>query len=139
MGGLDGVAADDLRAALDEIDDAKGVMRLMVALAYEDGIPVDVLSERYGVPRSTIYHWLARFEEREIRAAATDDRRPGRPPRLDEADRRRLAKRLRRPPSACGYDAPEWSAPLVREHVAQVYGVEYSLGHARRLLRRLDA
>lgn len=134
---LDDVDVDDLRAALEEATDPKAVRRLMVALDYADGVAVDAISDRYGIPRSTVYAWLARFDERPIAEAVRDDPRPGRPPALDDADRARLAGALADAPEEHGVAAAAWTPALVRRYVDREFGVEYSLGHARRLLREL--
>lgn len=134
---LDDVDPDDLRAALAEATDPKAVRRLMVALAYADGVAVDDLSDRYGIPRSTVYAWLSRFDERPVEEAVRDDPRPGRPAALDDDDRTRLAGALSDPPDDHGFAAASWTPALVRRYVDREFDVEYSLGHARRLLREL--
>lgn len=139
MAALDDASADRLRELLAEADDPKAVKRLMVALAYRDGASVPAMSERYGIPRSTLYYWLDRFEERGPAGAIRDEPRPGRPPKLDEADRRALRDDLDREPAAFGYDATDWTPELVRAHLDDEYGVSYSLGHVRRLRRELAA
>lgn len=139
MAKLQDVSTDRLRELLARADDPKAVKRLTVALAYKDGVPVDVLSDRYGVPRSTVYYWLDRFEERSPDDAVRDESRPGRPPRLDADDREALRADLDREPPEFGYDdASEWTPELVRDHLDEAYGVRYSLGHVRRLLREMD-
>ncbi len=135
MSKLDRIAADALRDRLAETDDPKAVRRLMIALAYKDGESVETLSERYGTPKSTIYYWLDRFESRSMEAALEDDSRPGRPRRLTDGERRSLARDIEGSPENRGYEAAEWSPGLVRRHITAAYGVEYSLGHVRRLLR----
>ena len=55
MNKLEAVDPDALREALAETNDSEAVKRLMIALAYCDGVPVETLSERYGISRSTIY------------------------------------------------------------------------------------
>lgn len=133
MAKLDGVSADALRAALADVDDAKAAMRLMIALAYKDGVDVDVLSDRYGVPESTLYYWLDRFESAPVREAATDDSRPGRPSKLSAEQRRAVANWLHASPREHGLDADEWSPALLRDRIREEFGIDYSLGHLRRL------
>ena len=137
MGDLDGVTASELRDALERTGDPKAVKRLMVALAYLDGVPVETLVDRYGFAQSTVYSWLDRFEERSLNDALHDESRPGRPPKLPVDERETLADQLREPPEAVGYDAPTWTPELLREHVDREFGVRYSVGHARRLLAEL--
>lgn len=131
---LDTTPADDLREALAETTDHKAVRRLMVALAYKDGDSVGRLSDLYGIPTSTVYYWLDRFETRGL-DGLEDESRPGRPPKLDEGDRTSLTADLATSPATLGYDAEEWEPELTRDHIRREYGIEYSLGHVRRLLR----
>ncbi|WP_232701629.1 helix-turn-helix domain-containing protein [Halobacterium wangiae] len=137
MSKLEGVSATDLRDALADADDAKAAKRLLVALAYQDGVPVATLSDRYGVPESTIYYWLDRFDTNSLEDAARDDPRPGRPPRLSDSQRDSVAKWLEDPPTAYGLETDEWTPELLRNRISDAFGVDYSLGHVRRLCRTL--
>lgn len=135
MGTLSGLTKEQLRAALDEVDGKKPTQRLMIALAYVDGESVSTLSDRYGIPASTIYYWLDRFDERPLEQALVDDDRPGRPRKLNADERAALEADLQSPPDAFGFDDAHWTPEVLREHVEQQYDVTYSLGHVRRLLR----
>lgn len=136
MAKLEAIPGDELRAALAETRDHKAVRRLMIALAYKDGRSVDDLSRLYGVPESTIYYWLDRFDTNGIEKAVEDESRPGRPRKLGGDEYASLAETLADSPNEAGYEAATWSPELVREHIRREYGVEYSLGHVRRLLRK---
>lgn len=131
------VSPERLREALATASDPKAVKRLMIALSYCDGDPVDELSDRFGIPESTIYYWLDRFQTHSVEDAIRDERRPGRPSKLDDSERSSLARALAEPPRAAGYEHDEWTADLVRTHLESRYGVTYSEGHARRLLGSL--
>lgn len=135
MNKLDDVAADDLRQALADVESAKAAKRLMVALAYKDGVSVSTLADRYDIPRSTLYYWLDRFEGESIADAIEDEPRPGRPPKLSRTGRRRLENALERTPAEFGYDGDTWTPALVTTYVEEAFGVSYSEGHVRRLLR----
>jgi transposase len=138
MGKLASVSRDALQTALADVSTGKAAKRLMIALAYKDGVPVDTLSERYAIPRSTVYYWLDRFEELSIEETIEDDDRPGRPPALTAEERDELRADLALSLQAFDFDATMWSTETVCTHIAQKYGVEYSYGHVRRLLRSLD-
>ena len=127
-----------LREALDYAEHAKAAKRLMVALSYLDGVSVSTMEERYDIPRSTLYYWLDRFETYSIPDAIEDEPRPGRPPKLDESERDSLRGDLADDPAAYGYDADEWTPELARRHIERAYGITYSEGHVRRLLRQFD-
>lgn len=135
MAKLEAISGDELRAALAETRDHKAVRRLMIALAYKDGVAVERLSHLYGVPESTVYYWLDRFDTRGIKEALEDESRPGRPRKLGDDEHASLAETLADSPNQAGYEAATWSPQLVRRHIRWEYGVEYSLGHVRRLLR----
>jgi transposase len=139
MNKLANVDTDALQAALDAASDPKAVKRLMIALAYADGVRVETLSERYDIPRATVYSWLDRFEHQSISDAIEDESRPGRPSKLDASQRERLSDELARSPTELGYDTSEWMPELAQHHIEQEYGITYSLGYVRRLLRELAA
>jgi transposase len=138
MAPLEGIDISTLRAALHDRPDAKPTLRLVVAIAYLDGESVAALSDRYGVPESTIYAWFDRFNLRPSAAAATDDERPGRASELTATERERLKRALQTPPTEQGLDGDRWTARLVREFVAEQFDVDYSRVHAWRLLRTLE-
>jgi transposase len=107
----------------------------MIALAYADGVRVETLSERYDIPRTTVYSWIDRFEYQSISDAIEDESRPGRPSKLDASQRERLSNDLAESPAELGYDASDWTPELVQSYIERTYDVTYSLGHVRRLLR----
>lgn len=134
---LRNVDEDALYRAYREASDGKAVKRLTMAIAYLDGVPVATLSDRYEIPESTIYAWLDRFEVESIEAALQDDTGPGRPPELEPHEFVQLASDIADGPPSHGFDADEWTATLLQAHISAAYGVDYSEGHARRLLRQL--
>ena len=135
MNKLEDVDAGALHDALGKASSAKAAKRLMIALAYTDGGRVETLSERYEVPRATVYSWLDRFEHQSIGEAIEDEFPPGRPSKLNTSQRKRLSGELAKSPAELGYDASEWTPELTQSHIEQAYDVTYSLGHIRRLLR----
>ena len=135
MNKLEDVDAGALRDALGKASNAKAAKRLMIALAYADGVRVETLSERYEIPRATVYSWLDRFEHHSISEAIENESRPGRPSKLTTSQRERLFDELAGSPAELGYDASEWTPERAQRHIEQVYDTTYSLGHVRRLLR----
>lgn len=138
MNKLAAVDIEQLQAALATASNPKATKRLMIALAYADGVRVETLSERYDIPRATVYSWLDRFEDESIADATEDESRPGRPPKLDTSEREQLATDLAKPPTELAYDAPKWTPELAQRHIERTYDVTYSLGHVRRLLREIS-
>jgi transposase len=136
MNKLEDVDGDALRNALGEASSAKAAQRLMIALAYADGVRVETVSERYDIPRATVYSWLDQFEHQSISEAIEDEPRPGRPSKLDAPQREQLSDDLAGSPAELGYDASEWTPERAQSHIERAYDVTYSLGHVRRLLRK---
>lgn len=134
---LRSVDEDALKDALRNSTGAKAAKRLTMAIAYLDGVSVETLSERYEIPISTIYAWLDRFEAESIESAVRDESGPGRPAELDPSEFVQLASDIARGPDAHGFSGDEWTANLLQTHISASYGVDYSEGHARRLLRQL--
>ncbi|MFC5971134.1 helix-turn-helix domain-containing protein [Halomarina salina] len=134
MARLEGVPVADLLDALDAATSAKATKRLMVAVLYKRGHSVPVVADWFGMRENTIYAWFDRLEAEPIEQAVRDRPRPGRPPKLDENERRELDATLHEPPTAAGYDADAWSVSLVRRHIAETYDVEYTHRHVRNLV-----
>ncbi|KZN23368.1 hypothetical protein A4G99_15250 [Haladaptatus sp. R4] len=134
MAQLEDVSTAALREALQDADDATTTKRIMVAIAYKQGVSQTELADWYGLSRKTVYNWLQRFEEEPIRSAASDKPRSGRPPKLGGEDRDELLRLLRDSPKAAGYDAEEWNIPLVQRLVAEQFDVAYSRTSAYRIL-----
>lgn len=137
MAKLPDTSRSALLEAFHEAEQPKAVKRLVMAIAYLDGVPVDTLAKRYDIPRSTIYAWLDRFEAEPIEDAIHDGSRPGRPAALEPGEFVELASDIADGPQQHGFDTTEWTASRLRTHISDGYGVEYSDGHARRLLRQL--
>ncbi|MFH5800527.1 helix-turn-helix domain-containing protein [Haladaptatus sp. CMAA 1911] len=120
------VSTSELQKALEDVDDVYATKRLMVAIAYKQGVSQTDLAEWYGLSRKTIYNWLQRFEEEPAREAARNKARPGRPPKLDREEQRELSQLLCESPANAGYDAAEWNIPLVQRLLNEEFDVTYS-------------
>ena len=138
MNKLEDVDIDALRDALADASSVKAAKRLMIALAYADGVRVETLSERYDIARATMYSWLDRFEQQSISEAVKDESRPGRPSKLTASQREQLFDELSGSPAELGYDASEWTPERIQRHIERTHDVTYSLGHVRRLLREFQ-
>ena len=140
MGKLDSVSTEALRDRLDGVESAKAAKRLMIALAYTDGVPATTLSDRYGIPASTVYYWLDRFEERPLAEAIEDEPRPGRPRKLAAEEWGRLESTLENPPEEAGFEADNWTPALVCRYLEREFSTTYSEGYIRQAFSdRIDS
>lgn len=135
---LENVSTSELQKALEDVDGVYATKRLMVAIAYKQGVSQTDLAEWYGLSRKTIYNWLRRFEEEPTRDAARDKARPGRPPKLDREERSELSQLLSESPANAGYDAAEWSIPLMQRLLDEEFDVTYSRASTYRLLAKIE-
>ncbi|WP_227377568.1 helix-turn-helix domain-containing protein [Haladaptatus halobius] len=138
MSHLENISTSELRTALDDVDDVHATKRLMLAIAYKQGVAQTDVAEWYGYLRKTIYNWLHRFEEEPVRDAARDKARPDRPPKLDREEQFKVAQLLRDPPANVGYNIEEWDIPRVQRLLDEQFDVTYSRTNAYRLLSKFE-
>jgi transposase len=134
MGRLDGISLEELHELREQTEGETPRERVLAAIGRKQGDTLDTLAERHDVVEKTIRNWLDRFEKEPIEQAPYDDPRSGRPSHLTDAQREELFETLQQRPTALGYEQQAWSTKLFLHHVREEYGVEYSEGHARKLL-----
>ena len=86
------------------------------------------------VPRLSLAVLLLSTIEEPIEQVPYDAPRPGRPLKLDDDEREQLFEDLQNLPTERGYEQQAWSPKLLLARVKDEYDVEYSKGHARKLL-----
>ena len=103
---------------------------------FEQGYaPVEV-AERVGVARGSVRRGKAAYRQRG-EAGIRARRASGRPPKLDERDRRRLEQTLLRGAEAAGFPTELWTCPGVAQIIRREFGVRCHVHHIGRLLRAL--
>ena len=97
--------------------------------------PVDV-AKKVGVDRRSVRRWRAAFEQQGKRGLAA---KPacGRPPKLDEVDRRRLEKLLLKGAAVNGFATELWTCSRVSDLIRREFAVTYHPDHNGRLLRSM--
>jgi len=138
MGRLENTTLEELHKLKEKTDEGKPRERVLAAIGRKQGDEIQTLAERHGVVEKTIRNWLDRFAEEPIEQAPYDDPKPGRPPKLEGPQREQFFEQLQQPPTELGYEQQAWSPQLLLDHVKEEYGVEYSEGHARKLLGKAE-
>ena len=133
---IPGVTIERVREQLADEADPKAIKRLAAAREYLDGLSPAEIENKYGWNEQTIYGWLNRFEERGLKAALYDDKRPGRPPELADELFPQFAETLNEPPEEAGYDAPAWNSALAQHHLLEEFDMAYSQRHVCRLMHK---
>lgn len=132
---LAGIDKEQLRQQLRTETDPKAVKRLTVALLYADGSSPYEIERLLGIPAQTVYDWLDTVAERDVLALG-DLPRGGSRSRLTGDQWNELTATLQTSPSEAGIDAPAWRPPLVRDYIADTFGVEYSPAHMYRVMKK---
>ena len=138
MSRLDHITLEELQELREQTEGEIPRERVLAAIGRKQGDELKTLAERHGVVEKTIRNWLDRFEKEPIEQAPYDDQRPGRPSKLEKEQREQLFAQLQHPPTEFGYELQAWSSKLLLHHVEEEYGVEYSEGHARKLLEKAE-
>ena len=110
--------------------------RLQAVVLNSEGRTSGDLAGILKAPRSKVSEWLARYQAHGV-AALLEGYRSGRPPRLNESQRRRLGDLLDSGPVAYGLDTGIWTSPMIAWVIEEEFGVAYHPGHVRKLLQGL--
>lgn len=118
--------------------DARETRRALALLDLDAGDPATRVARRYQVGRTTVYEWVARWQnaDRPRGERLRDATRSGRPPTTRDATEEALAELLPTAPTDHGYRHPAWTTPLLLAHLTR-RGVAASDTTIRRALHRL--
>lgn len=106
--------------------------RLKARSLLDAGLPQAEVARWLGVSRQSVSRWA-----RLPRSCLGEVRASGRKPRLGQSARARFAAALSAGPRAAGFSTERWSATEAQQLLARRFGLDYSLVHTWRLLRRL--
>jgi transposase len=118
--------------------DAREARRALALLDLDAGEPVARVARRFRVGRSTVYDWVARWQDasRPRPGRLRDADRGGRPPDTRDAVGEALAGLMPTAPTDHGYRHPAWTTPLLLAHLRR-QGVRASDTTVRRVLHAL--
>lgn len=120
--------------------DQRSARRAKALLSLHHGKSVQQVAEETGLSRQAVYNlqkrYLARREQR-VSERLADAQHTGRPPEKQRLVMRIISKLLRRSPRRYGYQATDWTVPLLHEEVQKTSGVSVSRRTIRRALNAL--
>jgi transposase len=136
---LSGRDRETLEQAARANDDTRETRRALALLDLAAGQTPDQVAARYRVGRSTVYDWLARWNDTQRPKAQRlrDAERSGRPPEQRDAVAKALAELMPTVPTDHGYRHPAWTTPLLVAHLAREYELVVSETTVRRALHGL--
>jgi transposase len=126
-----------LREQLLATRDAAVYRRTLAILEIDAGRPVTEVAEILRAGRRSVYHWLAAYRAAYDPRALVDQPGRGRPRAGAEDLLALLRQAMGQPPEAWGYQAVDWTVPLLREFLAEQGGERLSEDTVRRRLHEL--
>lgn len=120
--------------------DKRRARRARALLGLHHGKSVQQVAEETGMSRQAVYNLQKRYLERReqrLQQRLSDAQHTGRPPKKQRLVSRVISKLLRRSPRRYGYDAVDWTVPLLHEEVEKTTGVSVSRRTIRRALNAL--
>ena len=133
---LSSAEREALESLLQDTRDAGVYRRVLALLEVDRGRPLAALARLLRVGRRTLYHWLDAYRCSGDAAALVDRRGQGRPSVWDEDSLALLQSARAGAPRAWGYQATEWTVPLLQDHLARQGGPGVSATTLRRELHR---
>jgi transposase len=112
------------------------VKRVTALLGIGRGEPVATVASGLGVSPSTVYTWLRALLLEGV-AGLRVRWRGGRPPKLTQTQRQRLAEIVTAGPEAAGFPTGCWHALLIQQIIAREFGVTYNVHYLATLLHNL--
>jgi transposase len=128
--------APRLRALAKQSDDADQTRRLLALAAIYDGGSRGEAAELAGVGLQTVRDWVLRLNA-EGPGALVNGKAPGKPPLLNEAQRRELAAVIERGPIPAADGVVRWRLIDLVQWLYATYGIATSKQTLSRILRRM--
>lgn len=116
--------------------DAKMIRRILVLLDYSRGDEPEMIANKHGVARATIYAWLKQLLLKGLTSLKAKWK-GGRQSKLSKSQKRRLCELVKAGPQAAGYPTGCWSGLLVQDLIWQHFGVLYNAHYVCDLLKSL--
>lgn len=126
-----------LRRQLHTVAEARVYRRALAILEVAQGRPLAHVAQSLSVSRQSLYNWVARYQQSYDPAVLRDHRGGGRPSSWTPHLQTVLTESLTQPPDHWGYQAANWTVPLLIEHLVATSGQRLSDSTLRQQLGRL--
>ncbi len=128
----------DLENQLQGAKDAGTFRRTLAVLAMAQGWTVIDVADLLRVSRVVVHRWIARYRQSGDAACLLDHRGGNNPSVWSDDLVAALHASLAHSPDYFGYQAVEWTVPLLQEHLAHWWGRRMDASTLRRELHRLE-
>ena len=129
-----------LEELITHMHDARPVRRAYALLWLDEGVSMTAVAQRLGICRQSVYNWVSRFFQpqlRTLKARLTDAPRPGRPCTAKGIIDPLLAPVLDTDPRDLGYGSTVWTAPLLVRYLREQPQVGVSVDSGSLAIARL--
>jgi transposase len=127
-----------LEQQLQGASDAGLFRRTLAILEAAAGRPIAEIARLLRTSRVSVYQWIDCYQQAHDPADLVDQRGGNRPTLWTEDLQAALAATLQRRPTHFGYQALEWTVPLLQEHLESWRGEPVSTTSIRRRLHELN-
>jgi transposase len=124
-----------LEPQLQATRDARLYRRTPAILEAADGSPVAEVARLLRTSRRSVHYWIESYPSARDPTCLADHRGGNHPSQGTEELQAALRASLERRPDQLGYQAVEWTVPLLQEHLAECAGQRPSATSVRRQLR----
>jgi transposase len=108
--------------------------KVLAILSVHDGTPVLTVAQVLRVHRLSVYNWLRAYAAARDTAVLDDHYHGSRAESWSEEIVAALRTTLEQPPDAWGYNAVNWTSPLLRKHLETAFELDVSERTIRRLM-----
>jgi transposase len=103
---------------------------------HKEGVGTNEIARRLHATPSTVCHWKKAWKQGGDAALAAKPA-PGRPPKLNVTERKRLVTMLLKGAAKNGFSTDVWTCQRIVEIIRKKFHVEYHADHVSRLMRGL--
>lgn len=130
------ISGRDLKLLYSKEKNPKVKERLLMVMHAEEGFTTREVAERTKRCFKTVAIWINRFNKRGIEGLR-DKLKSGRPTKMAKDEFKALWNDIRKNPVEHGYKQQFWSTKLLRIHIKERCGKDYSNRHVQRLFHKL--
>lgn len=130
------ISGRDLEIFYKKEKDPKVKERLLMIIHAKEGWVTREVAKAVKMSYGIVAYWIHRFNKEGIDGLKNKPK-SGRPAKLEKDGFKALWNDIRKPPAEHGYNQQFWSTKLLRIHIREKYGKEYTQRHVQRLFHRL--
>jgi transposase len=124
-----------LKEEISKSEKAGFIRRIISVILSLAGFSPIIMARELGISSRTLSRWVLQYQLNGVDGLRGE--KCGRSGSLDEENLRQLAQDIAHAPQCFGYEGEFWNGHLLREHLAQHFGISLGLRQCQRLLARL--